>query len=186
MVRTITAARAGQYEIIAPPEHAITAVIQSPLFVELNSHGLIEVDQKNPTKKIVASGLSTNCVAVAVIVEDALGQRRCGLASYDRTTIQSELKRKGFPSSLARLIDQTALLDRHPLRKTEILIMSADPEKADEAFVEKIRLEAHDRLGSEKIVIIKHGKVLPEFLSITLDLASSSYLTASQEGAIGF
>lgn len=151
--------------------------------VYMNHQGVIEVDTDEEPKTIGTSALG-GCLAVAAVIEDESGKRRCGLAHYDPMTLRLELERKPTPESIVHLFNQTAQVDVGKLVKKGVVVMSIDPDGQQKAFIDGIKTEAHYLLGCDDVKIIDYGSNPNERLAVKLPNKSAGSPTVATKHSV--
>lgn len=113
----------------------------------MNSQGVIEV-QPDGLASIHTRSL-IGCLAIAGIVEDDTGIRRCGLAHWDPMSLALELDRDDKLTTLIGLMNKTAEVDTPRLTKHQLIVLSQDPNGQQRKFIQPLLLEAKYLLGCE-------------------------------------
>lgn len=151
--------------------------------VYMNHQDIIEVDSEGAPKTIGTSALG-GCLAVAAVVEDENGKRRCGLAHYDPMTLRLELERRPTSESIVRLFNCTAQVDVRKLVRKGVIVMSIDPDGQQKAFVDGIKTEAHYLLGCDDVNVIDYRSNLNERLAVKLPNKSAGSPTVATKHSV--
>jgi hypothetical protein len=157
--------------------------------VIMNDRGFIEVKSGEQGKRIGTASLG-GCLAIAAIVEDRYGDRRCSLAHYDPMALVLELKREGytkFPTVMSLFNEAGKVGSKSDLVKTAVLIISQSREGQQQKFVDAIRTEARYILGCDNVQIIKYGEVPSDHLEVAIPNSSSgnpNYSTATRKETV--
>lgn len=141
--------------------------------VIMNSRGFIEV-KASGEEQTIGTGSLGGCLAIAAIVQDKYGDRRCSLGHYDPMTLRLELEGYNELQTIRILFNQAGKVGRKAdLEKTVVLVMSRDPEGQQNKFVRAIEQEANYILGCKKVTVVKYGEYPSDYLHVRIGNAST-------------